>query len=155
MKKRFLWDCIPMMVTSGPVITSYHGNAFPITGPWWGESTSHRWIPLTYGQWFGALKCASMFAWNKLLNKQRRCRFVTLMWRHSNASWWQNPRATESGIKWLRNIWPKVIRVYCTISTGNVLVYWHCCIKQHNDNGRIVKGHGGKWWWCGKEIKRR
>ena len=27
-----------------------------ITGPVWGESTSHHWIPLTKGQWYG--KCS-------------------------------------------------------------------------------------------------
>ena len=28
-------------------ITSSNGNIFPVTGPLWGESTGHRWIPLT------------------------------------------------------------------------------------------------------------
>ena len=32
------------------MMTSQHGNTFPITGPLWGESTDHRWIPLTKGQ---------------------------------------------------------------------------------------------------------
>ena len=29
---------------------SWHGKVFHITGPLWGESTSHWWIPLTKGQ---------------------------------------------------------------------------------------------------------
>ena len=29
------------------MITSTNGNIFHITGPLWGESTGHRWIPLT------------------------------------------------------------------------------------------------------------
>ena len=28
-------------------MTSSNGNSFRITGPLWGESTGHRWIPLT------------------------------------------------------------------------------------------------------------
>ena len=27
--------------------TSTNGNIFRATGPFWGESTGHRWIPLT------------------------------------------------------------------------------------------------------------
>ena len=33
--------------------TSWHGNTFRITGHLWGESTGHRWIPLTNDQWCG------------------------------------------------------------------------------------------------------
>ena len=29
------------------MMTSSNGNIFRITGPLWGESTGHRWIPLT------------------------------------------------------------------------------------------------------------
>ena len=29
------------------MITTSNGNIFRVTGPLWGESTSHRWIPLT------------------------------------------------------------------------------------------------------------
>ena len=29
------------------MITSSNGNIFRVTGPLWGESTGHRWIPLT------------------------------------------------------------------------------------------------------------
>ena len=32
------------------MMMSWDGNLFCITGPLWGESTSHRWIPLTKGQ---------------------------------------------------------------------------------------------------------
>ena len=28
------------------MITSFNGNIFYITGPLWGESTGHQWIPL-------------------------------------------------------------------------------------------------------------
>ena len=28
-------------------MTSSNGNIFCVTGPLWGESTGHRWIPLT------------------------------------------------------------------------------------------------------------
>ena len=29
------------------IVTSSNGNGFRVTGPLWGESTGHRWIPLT------------------------------------------------------------------------------------------------------------
>ena len=29
------------------MMTSLNGNIFHVTGPLWGESTGHRWIPLT------------------------------------------------------------------------------------------------------------
>ena len=29
------------------IMTSSNGNIFRVTGPLWGESTGHRWIPLT------------------------------------------------------------------------------------------------------------
>ena len=32
------------------MMASSHGNAFRITGPLWGESTGHRWIPRTKDQ---------------------------------------------------------------------------------------------------------
>ena len=32
------------------MMTSENGNIFHVTGPWWGGSAGHRWIPLT-GQW--------------------------------------------------------------------------------------------------------
>ena len=33
------------------IAASWYGNAFYITGPLWGESTGHWWIPFTKEQW--------------------------------------------------------------------------------------------------------
>ena len=33
--------------TSTPMMTSWNRNSFRVSGPLWGESTGHRWIPLT------------------------------------------------------------------------------------------------------------
>ena len=38
---------------------SCNANAFRVTGPLWEESSGHRWIPLTKGQWCRTL----MFLW--------------------------------------------------------------------------------------------
>ena len=38
-------------------------NIFCVTGPLWGEFTGHRWIPLTKGQWRGALMFSLICAW--------------------------------------------------------------------------------------------
>ena len=35
------------------MMTSSNEIGFHYTGPFWGESTGHRWIPLTKGQWRG------------------------------------------------------------------------------------------------------
>ena len=34
-------------IIRGHMMTSSNGNIFRVTGPFWGEFTSHRWIPLT------------------------------------------------------------------------------------------------------------
>ena len=41
-KLAYFWTEFHMM-------TSSNGNIFRVTGPLWGESTGHRWIPLTRG----------------------------------------------------------------------------------------------------------
>ena len=43
-----------------PMMTSSNEN---ITGPLWGESTSHLWIPLMKVQWCGALMFSLICAW--------------------------------------------------------------------------------------------
>ena len=68
-------------------ITSSHGTIFPVTGPLWGESTGHRWIPLIRDQWGGTLMFfISIFArtkgWNRWVVDAFRCK--TFMWRHCN-----------------------------------------------------------------------
>ena len=45
-------NCV-MMTSGRAMMTSWHGNVFRVTGRLWGESTSHRWIPLIKGQWHG------------------------------------------------------------------------------------------------------
>ena len=48
-------------------MTSTNGNIFRVTGPLCGESTGHRWIPLTKSKWRGALMfsfiCAGTNGW--------------------------------------------------------------------------------------------
>ena len=50
------------------IMTSWNENAFRVAGPFWGETTGHRWIPLTKDQWrsFKAFFGGSL---SKLLNK--------------------------------------------------------------------------------------
>ena len=69
------------------MMTSSNGNIFRVTGPLWGESTGHRWIPPqspvahTFDPFFDVRL-------NKRLSKHsRRQRFETAwrsLWRHSN-----------------------------------------------------------------------
>ena len=67
------------------MITSSHGGVFRITDSLWGESTGHRWIPLTKAS-DAELWC---FHWcmNRLLEKQSSGWWfviATVMWRHCN-----------------------------------------------------------------------
>ena len=43
------WQMMTWCCSYGP-LTSWQGNAFSITGPLWGKSSNHRWIPLTKAQ---------------------------------------------------------------------------------------------------------
>ena len=69
-------------------MTSLNGNLFRVTGPLWGESTGHRWIPLTKTS-DAELWC---FLWSppekKRLSKQSRRRWfetpLRLSWRYCN-----------------------------------------------------------------------
>ena len=65
---------------------SSNGYIFHITGPLWGESSGHRWIPLTKAS--GAVNVYFDLHPNKGLSKQsRRRRFETpsrSLWRHCN-----------------------------------------------------------------------
>ena len=55
------WGTIKWFRTVGNgMMTSSNGCIFPVTGPLWGESTGHRWIPLTKAS-DGALWC---FHWS-------------------------------------------------------------------------------------------
>ena len=49
------WYIICMMRNLANVMTLSHRNIFRITGPLWGESIGHRWIPLTKTKLRGAL----------------------------------------------------------------------------------------------------
>ena len=69
------------------MMIAWHGNIFCITGPLWGESTGHRWIPLTKGQWYRKRpiirNCIVFFAvslLNNLLNKQFSCWWSEIQW---------------------------------------------------------------------------
>ena len=45
------------------MMTSSNGKICRVTGPLWGEFSGHRWIPLTNGQWRGALVFSLICAW--------------------------------------------------------------------------------------------
>ena len=53
------------------MMMSWHGSTFHIAGPLWGESTDHQWIPLTKGQWCGALMFPLFLAWTNCWTNNR------------------------------------------------------------------------------------
>ena len=51
-----------------------HRYEFLITGTWWGESTGHRWIFLTEGQWYWASMFPLLLDWvNYWTNNRVAC----------------------------------------------------------------------------------
>ena len=65
------------VVITGPLMTSSNGNIFRVTGPLWGETTGHRWIPLTKAS-DAELWCFLWSALGKRLSKlSRRLWFET------------------------------------------------------------------------------
>ena len=56
-------NCLTKLPLNVSMIMSWHGNAFRITGPLWGESTVHWWITLTKGQWCVPLVFPSLIVW--------------------------------------------------------------------------------------------
>ena len=82
MRKIFSWDlirCLP--------ITSSNGNIFRVTGPLWGKSICHRWIPPTKVS-KAELNVFFDLHLNKRLSKQPRLRWFETpsrsLWRQYN-----------------------------------------------------------------------
>ena len=55
------------------MMLSWHGNTFHVTGPFWGESIGHRWIPLMTGPVMQTFDEFFLVCLNKLLNKESMC----------------------------------------------------------------------------------
>ena len=60
---RLFSSCLWLLHWHEIMVTSSNGNNFRVTGPLWGESTGYRWIPLTKGQWRGALMFSLICDW--------------------------------------------------------------------------------------------
>ena len=71
--------------TSVIMTTSRHEGTFRITGPLWGESTGHRWIPFTKDHQYGDLMCSFWLAWTSCWTNNLVVIWnaMTLLWRHS------------------------------------------------------------------------
>ena len=70
------------------IMTSSNGNFFRVTGPWCGDFTGHRWIPLTKAS-DTEIWCFFDLRLDKRLNKQSRRRWFHTpscsLWRHCYA----------------------------------------------------------------------
>ena len=90
----FILNASKRIVVSGDIggvqdmTTSSNGNIFRVTGPLCGEFTGHRWIPVTKGQWRGALMFSLICALYKRLGKQSWGWWFETpsrsLWRHCN-----------------------------------------------------------------------
>ena len=65
------------------IMTSWHENAFRVTGPLWGESIVDRWIPFTKGQkrgfWY--------FLWCQLKQTAEQTRRLPVIWDTMTPVW--------------------------------------------------------------------
>ena len=52
-----------LVACSASMMTSSNGKIFRVTGPLWGESTGHRWIPFTKASDSGALMFSLICTW--------------------------------------------------------------------------------------------
>ena len=72
-------------IVAGSTMTSWHGNAYNITGPLWGKSTSHWWIHFTKArnvEYRRSLCCCSQHATDLPVNFQMNDTHMTpLLWR--------------------------------------------------------------------------
>ena len=79
------------------IMIAWHGNAFHITGPSWGESTRNWLVLLTKGQytelwwllWEGSQVLASEKQKEKMTSQHRNAFHITdPLWGESTGSWW-------------------------------------------------------------------
>ena len=79
----------PLKLTErGDIMVPCHGNGSAcITGPLWGESTSHWWIPHTKGQWCRSLIFSLLSAWTNWIGSDLRCHDIHAVWL-----WWVKPK---------------------------------------------------------------
>ena len=63
-KSIILWkNVFRNFIDDTTIMMSSYGYFFHVIGPLWGESTSHRWISLTKGQWRGTLMFSVICTW--------------------------------------------------------------------------------------------
>ena len=87
----------PEMSRSISMMTSSNRNIFHITGPLWGESTGHIWIPLTKAS--DVELCYFLSAPEQTVEQTRRRWFGTplrSLWRHCNKNGHVTPFITVS-----------------------------------------------------------
>ena len=114
--------CIHFNIYQGIMMASSNRNIARITGPLWGKSTGHRWIPLTKAS-DAELYVFFDLRLNKWSNKRsRRWRFETqlrTLWRHCydsagrlhSSSIFSNSAASVLFIQMPQHLFPKPMNV--------------------------------------------
>ena len=76
-------------ILAWPMMTSSNGNIFHVTGPLWGESTGHRWLPLARPV-TRSFDVFFVLRLNKWMSKQSRHQRFEMpsgsLWHHCNGS---------------------------------------------------------------------
>ena len=129
------WDLIAWQVTKSKecwgthsidMVTSSNENLFRVTGPLWGESTGHRWIPSHKVQRRGALIFSFFCTWT---NAWANTRHAGDLRRHRS-----HYDVTVMSDLWL----PMVQFLICTIPKSILFI--------HLDND--IRLHGKQWSDC-------
>ena len=81
LRQPYDWPCCQW---SKRCITSWNGNILRVTGPLWGESTGHWWIPLIKASGM-ELWCFLWFAPDQTVSRWWIEMQLGLLWRHCNA----------------------------------------------------------------------
>ena len=122
------------------VMTSWHGNAFSITGPLWGK-------PLFIGEftWHrvsNMVLCFFIICLNKTLNKQFSCRWFEMPWRFDvffSTVRLNKPLNKQSVCRWFETLWRvwwhhcygTVCRHSCVPHAGDKIIYHWNGFKYH------------------------
>ena len=121
----------------GLMMTPSNGNIFHVTGPLWGESTVHQWIPLTKKASGAELWNFLWLRLNKQLSKQlRRQGFGTpshSLWCHCNGL---HMLAADPGLFWWLRIF---VHHLVIIIKSEVWIIGHCLVWGHETMGYISR----------------
>ena len=129
------------------MLTSSNGDIICVTDPLCGEFTSHRWVPLTKGQWCGDLVCSLICTWINGWVNNGEAGYLRRDWAHYDiivmlfSVFWRNWCQNSTCMHWY--VWCYIIgtiffiRSYLLSETRHV---WIFVTTMHIVHFRKVRG---------------